>query len=247
MNLRPHPRVIALDVGGVLYYDEPFELAWLQDVLDHSGADVGEFNQRVRAFYLQPGTGTPVLYPPLGTSGWHRVRAAWSDLAQPVPGALNAVNILARRYELCVIANQPPECLQTLKDLGLAQHMRAIALDSLVGISKPDPGLFQWALERLGRRPEDLLMVGDRPAHDAVPARALGCQAVIVRPDDGWRPPDGVNPALLAAYRGIRRERARRAAAANSDWLTITDLAELARTLPGHDPDNRTATGGAPA
>ena len=28
---------LAIDVGGILYYDEPFELAWLQGVHDRLG------------------------------------------------------------------------------------------------------------------------------------------------------------------------------------------------------------------
>lgn len=235
-------RTLALDVGGVLYYDEPFALAWLQDVWDSARADdpaltMGAFQQAVRDFYRnrQQGAPSPSLYPPKGTRSWRSVRERWSTLVQPIPGAVHAVARLAENHELCIIANQPPECRAALRDLGVEQHVRLVALDCLVGYAKPDPRLFQWALDHLGWRPEHTMIVGDRPDHDAAPARELGCSAAIVEVDDGWSVPDGVAPEIVTAY---RQARAQRGPAAEAHMgRRVTSLAQLARTLRDTDRD----------
>ncbi|GIH68789.1 HAD family hydrolase [Sphaerimonospora thailandensis] len=241
MKSLPRPAVIALDVGGVLYHDEPFELAWLQEVLERTRLPLPEFERRMRAFYLSPNTHRTV-FSPAGTASWTLVRSRWHTLVQPIPGALAAVGILSSRYELCVIANQPPECRDALHNLGLAQSMRVIALDSLVGHAKPDLVLFAWTLRRLGCRPEDLLMVGDRPDQDAAPALALGCRAAIVQHGDSWQAPAGTHPQLLEAYRRLLPERAvLNSPTIPKPWLTFPDLPSLAGALASDLPAPRGA------
>ena len=48
-------------------------------------------------------------------------------------------------------------------------------------IGKPNPLLFEMALEQLGCRPEQCLMIGDRPDTDIAGAAALGMQTALVR------------------------------------------------------------------
>ncbi len=50
-----------------------------------------------------------------------------------------------------------------------------------VVIGKPNPLLFEMALEQLGCAPEHCLMIGDRPDTDIVGAAALGMQTALVR------------------------------------------------------------------
>ncbi len=62
-------------------------------------------------------------------------------------------------------------------------------------IGKPNPLLFEMALEQLGCEPEQCLMIGDRPDTDIAGAAALGMQTALVRtgrfaPGEPW--PDGL-------------------------------------------------------
>ncbi len=232
------PLTFALDVGGVLYYDEPFELAWLQGVLDRlEAADpaitMEDFLQRMRSFYRprRAGSPQPSFFPPNGTHSWQCVRERWHSLVQPVPGALDALGGLAGSYDVCVVANQPPECLAALRALGAEKHLRLVALDSVAGYTKPDPRLFQWAFRRLGWEPGHTVVVGDRPDHDAAPALALGCTAVVVAVDDGWTAPDGVVPELVTVYRSLRRER-RTTSEELAGYVTLSGLRDIAHFLP---------------
>ncbi|MFF7091767.1 HAD family hydrolase [Streptomyces rubradiris] len=233
-------RTLAVDVGGVLYYDEPFDLAWLQGVWELTRADdptctMDAFLQAMRDFYQDrvPGSLPPSLFPPNGTKSWQRVRERWTSLVQPVPGAVDALRHLAEEYEVCIVANQPPECLAALRALGIEQQVQLVALDSLVGYAKPDPRLFEWALDRLGWKPEHTMVIGDRPDHDATPALALGCSAAVVDVDSGWSPPAGVAPEIVTAYRGLKAQPGHTTAGSAGHWAiaTLGDLAGVLRTI----------------
>lgn len=232
------PLTFALDVGGVLYYDEPFELAWLQGVLDRLEAadpaiNMEEFVRRMSDFYRprRAGSPPPSFFPPNGTHSWRDVRKRWLSLVQPVPDALEALAQLADGHEVCVVANQPPECRAALSVLGAERHLRLVAVDSLVGHAKPDPRIFQWAFGQLGWEPGHTVVIGDRPDHDAVPALELGCSAAVVAVDDGWTAPESVAPELVTAYRALRRQRQAPRGEPSGYW-TLSGLGDLVRLLP---------------
>ncbi|GAB7042954.1 MULTISPECIES: HAD family hydrolase [Catenuloplanes] len=228
---------VALDVGGVIYYDEPFELAWLQatyDLLHAADRAITRsvFIEQVERFYRDPAgdpAGRPLLHSPAGADAWARVRLAWTELAQQMPGAVRAATELARAVPVVIVANQPPECMRVLDAWGLTEACAAVFLDSLTGVAKPDPALLRLALDHLGVHPADLLVVGNRVDHDVVPARALGCPVAFVLADPGYRTPPGVHPDLERAYTSLRAVRT--APPADGDaWLrTVPALAALSR------------------
>jgi HAD superfamily hydrolase (TIGR01493 family) len=92
----------------------------------------------------------------------------------------------------------------------LREHARLAGLDGLVdhwiisfehGVQKPDPAIYQLALDALGTSPEDTLMVGDRPTHDGA-AATLGIDTLILPVRD--RPPGGdrLRPVLALLLDG---------------------------------------------
>ncbi|MGV9776738.1 HAD family hydrolase [Streptosporangium sp. NPDC003464] len=220
----------ALDVGGVIYYDEPFELAWLQGTFDRLRADdpamtLGAFIEHAERFYLRSDDGT-LLDSDAAARSWAQVRSAWSELAQEIPGTVAAVAAMAREIPTVIVANQPPECADVLADWGVTEACDAMFLDSLVGVSKPDPALLGLALEHLGTAPADLLVVGNRVDHDVVPALSLGCPVAFVLADTGYRCPPGVHPDLVRHYRAFRAVRT--APPAEGEQVrTIASLAAL--------------------
>ena len=64
-----------------------------------------------------------------------------------------------------------------------------------VGAVKPDPVIFQTALDRLGVAAADTVMVGDSDEADGA-ARELGCGFVLVDPLPTAQRPDGLRTAL---------------------------------------------------
>jgi HAD superfamily hydrolase (TIGR01549 family) len=56
------------------------------------------------------------------------------------------------------------------------------------GIEKPDPQIFERALERTGVRPQDAVYVGDQPVIDIEAAESIGMTGVLI--DRRGRHPD---------------------------------------------------------
>ena len=82
-------------------------------------------------------------------------------------------------------------------------------------VGKPRPLLFQMALERLGTRPEETLVVGDRLETDIAGGQAAGCRTSLVlsgvtsaEQAARWEPaPDLIAPDLTAIVDFLERER----------------------------------------
>jgi putative hydrolase of the HAD superfamily len=92
-----------------------------------------------------------------------------------LPGAADAVRELERLgLRLAVVSNWDIALAGYLRELGLARHFEAIVTSAEAGAPKPDPRVFELALERLGGvPPERALHVGDAEA-DELGARAAG-------------------------------------------------------------------------
>ncbi|XP_008812446.2 haloacid dehalogenase-like hydrolase domain-containing protein 3 [Phoenix dactylifera] len=61
----------------------------------------------------------------------------------------------------------------------------------LVGVEKPDPRIYEIALEKAGNiAPEEALHIGDSMRKDYIPARSVGMHALLV---DRFRTPDSEN------------------------------------------------------
>lgn len=93
---------------------------------------------------------------------------------EAVPGALETVSELERLgLRLAVVSNWDVALAEHLGRLGLADRFSTIVTSAEAGAPKPDPRIFELALERLGVAPERALHIGDAEA-DEEGARAAG-------------------------------------------------------------------------
>lgn len=102
------------------------------------------------------------------------------ELELPYPQTHRLISRLAGRYNLGIIANQPPGTDERLERYGIARYFQVCVSSGDVGISKPDPAIFHLALEQANCAPEDALMIGDRLDNDIRPAKALGFRAIRI-------------------------------------------------------------------
>jgi len=100
------------------------------------------------------------------------------DAWQRVPGVREALRV-ARTHGLrcAVVSNMDARLPGVLAGLGLGAAFDALVLPSTCGLAKPDPGIFAFALARLGVRTESALYVGDRELDCVAAARAAGLHA----------------------------------------------------------------------
>lgn len=109
-------------------------------------------------------------------------RVAWDFSSEQVyPGVPDLLRALRPFYRLGMIANQPPHFLPRVQKLGLDPYFDLILGSDDIGLKKPDPAFFRYALEQLGIKPEEAIMVGDRLENDIRPAKSLGMKTIWVK------------------------------------------------------------------
>lgn len=65
---------------------------------------------------------------------------------------------------------------------GPGVEVRCVVDSGAVGIEKPDPRIFDYALDALGMAPEGMWYVGDTPAFDVVGANRAGLRPILMDP-----------------------------------------------------------------
>lgn len=122
------------------------------------------------------------------------------------PEVRAVLEMLRPRYRLGIISNFDGRLRAILAHLGIAAHFQPIVISSEVGSDKPDPRIFQHALESAGVAPDAAVHVGDDPARDWRAAEAAGlCSFRLARPANSLR---DLRTWLAAAQRqrGMRDE-----------------------------------------
>lgn len=104
-----------------------------------------------------------------------------TDLERLYPRAAECLASLHKRYWIGAIANQNPGTRKRLHGLGLAPYIDLLAASDEVGIAKPDPEIFLYALHQAGISAQYAVMIGDRIDNDIRPAKALGFQTIWIR------------------------------------------------------------------
>lgn len=114
-----------------------------------------------------------------------------------LPDALPALLRLAPVFRLGLITNGAPK-IQRLKleGSGLAGYFDPVVISGDLGVGKPDPAIFRYALEKAGVTAESALMVGNSLHHDVAGALAVGLRAIWVNREGESCPPE-IRPDLI--------------------------------------------------
>jgi putative hydrolase of the HAD superfamily len=107
-----------------------------------------------------------------------------------IPGSVDALRALeATGVRLGVVSNADGLVGQRLREQevlqvgpGLGVTVECLIDSGEVGVSKPDPRIFQLALDAMGLEPVDAWYVGDMPGIDVVGARAAGLEVFVMDP-----------------------------------------------------------------
>jgi putative hydrolase of the HAD superfamily len=120
------------------------------------------------------------------TALWQHFGSAssWRLFGDVVP----AWHELARRgYLLGIASNFDSRLRTTCRGHPPLHECRHVFVSSEVGFPKPEPRFYRGVEERLGLRPEQILLIGDDEAADVTGPIAAGWQAIWLRRDQGER------------------------------------------------------------
>jgi HAD superfamily hydrolase (TIGR01549 family) len=181
-----HLDVVFLDVGGPLYGDRPYYEALLTAIRelrpDADEADFwaefeackadqrGPFTRRLSLLFVEEDD-----YPKVVERG----RELWTYPPSALqPDVRPALEALAAEYRLGVLANQERWIRDTMARDGIDRFFDVWAVSGELGVEKPDPGIFEHALNEAGVPAERCAMVGDRLDNDILAAKRHGMRGV---------------------------------------------------------------------
>ena len=130
---------------------------------------------------------------PLAARAAARYRQRYLAERRAVIGAAALLMRVRERAKVGIVSNNLLEEQQDkLRCCELDRYVDLLVVSEEAGISKPDPRIFEIALDRLRGRPQEAVMIGDSWDADVVGALAAGIRAI-------W-----FNPGMRDAERGMR-------------------------------------------
>ena len=108
----------------------------------------------------------------------------WSPrIVRLVPGTMELLDYLKPKYHLHLITNGFQEVQHTkLSGSGLEPYFETLTVSEEVGVKKPNPEIFRYALKKAGANAEESLVIGDEMAVDIDGARAAGIDQILFNP-----------------------------------------------------------------
>ena len=234
---RSRPRAVLFDAGNTLlrmnYPAIARHLASRGHAVPAEAVEEAELRARVRLDAdLAPGVSTEgrtaqdrylvYLLEGLGLTDPEEIKAAASfrqsynapaglfDRADPE--ALAAIRgVKAAGLVAGVVSNSNGSAQALLDGAGLGAELDFIIDSALVGVEKPDPRIFQLALERAGVAAPEAVYIGDLYSVDVLGSRAAGLGAILLDPRGFWGPRDcdtarDLGDAMALVLGTIRKE-----------------------------------------
>jgi putative hydrolase of the HAD superfamily len=208
-------RTIFLDAGGTLIHlDRAFILKALEDVgveKDEAAfliADQSAREQRAaairrgevlddasswriyaaRLLELLEATGDAATEVSTRVKQRHRAGTLWTHVE---PGTLETLaQLKGRGFTLGVVSNADGRVASFLELVGINKYLDFVVDSGAVGVEKPNPRIFQIALEQARATPEQAVHVGDVYEVDVVGARAAGIEPIMLVSNGGPEPKD---------------------------------------------------------
>ncbi|MFC3800285.1 HAD family hydrolase [Cohnella sp. GCM10012308] len=102
--------------------------------------------------------------------------------------ASEIISHVRQKYKLGLITNGRTKIQYGKIDrLGIRNHFDVILVSEEAGVKKPDPRIFEMALEKLGLHPEQCLYIGDHPKNDVEGAGKSGMKTIWLEANQSWR------------------------------------------------------------
>lgn len=105
-----------------------------------------------------------------------------------IPGTVELLDHLSHKYQLHIITNGFEEVQHIkLKNCGIDHYFDIVVCSEQVGVQKPHPKVYEYALEQSGAHPEISLMIGDDYEADVKGAHEAGLHTIWFNPNKNSR------------------------------------------------------------
>jgi len=219
LTSRNENKWVFLDIGNVIFYDLPLLARiwkYFYLTLKEGGLNMS-FEEIIRERELLLKDNPPETNPRKMIADRHALhierqvvdkavnewRSVYLGSNYPVRGIKDVLIQLQERYNLGIIANQPPTAVDELRKYDLDKFFNHMTISDVVGYHKPDPRIFKHALTATGADLEKSIMVGDRIDNDVRPAKTLGMKAIWLDMDYrdmDYRPEDDYERLYIQSY-----------------------------------------------
>lgn len=110
------------------------------------------------------------------------------------PNTHETLSELSKYYTLHIITNGFAEAqFIKLKESGLSTYFDVIVCSEMVGKTKPNPEIFQYALTQAKAKTSESIMIGDDHQTDIIGALQVGMQAILFDPNGRYRKSAGLH------------------------------------------------------
>ncbi|MBN1161387.1 MAG: HAD family hydrolase [Dehalococcoidales bacterium] len=106
-------------------------------------------------------------------------------LFDDVPGALD--DLKKRGLKLGLISNIERDMTATLEKLGLASRLDSVVTSQDAGFTKPQPEIFNYALDKAGVKPDEAVYIGDQYQVDVIGAERAGMKGILLDRDGYYK------------------------------------------------------------
>jgi putative hydrolase of the HAD superfamily len=198
---------ILFDLDNTLFDVKQYMTGAFADVAAHLEAEYGIDGEQVHTDLMELWRTETSMYPHLFddivadrsiNADIDQIVAIFNDhepALEPYKGVPEILNDLQQTgYTLGIVTDGTPRRQRRKMDaLGVRAAFEAVVLTAEVGESKPSPIPFKRAANRLDRRTEDCMYVGDNPRVDFAGANSVGMTTIRLRRGEFRAIPAGSN------------------------------------------------------
>jgi putative hydrolase of the HAD superfamily len=114
------------------------------------------------------------------------------------PGVKETLDTLRGAYHLALVSDaQPCFARPEIRAVGLGGYFNAVVISAEYGFRKPDPRLFQAALEGLRLSTQEVIFVGNDMHRDIFGASRLGIKTIFFASNQGTQSYGDTNPSYV--------------------------------------------------
>ena len=182
---------VFFDIGGPLYDEDENVADYYEQIRLHFNLTPEQLEQeKLEAKTVRADNRFRFIIDKHSKDGVEAEKSFWAIRAKRTgiglkklrPGVIELLDWLkSHSCGLGVIANQPVEIRSIMERDNILRFFDVVIISEEVKLEKPNPRIFQLAMERAGAKPAECWFVGDRIDNDIKPAKKAGMHTVWVR------------------------------------------------------------------